>query len=235
MTHESYSEQLNAMLDGELRASEIVPLERHITACQECAKHLTQLIALRAALQQEYPVEDVSVSSEFYTKIAGLLDSKIEQPESPNVIPFRPRPVRQRIAWLAAGTAIAAMLAILLLPHQNATQDLISVRDAALRGSISQTVAVNNAGPVIPGFRLVASRSDIVAGHPARVLAYSKNRQTITLCIWSANGEAAHGVRHAVYKGMAISYWNDGQQEYWAATTGTNGLLENFVTAAKNI
>jgi len=233
MNHESYSEQLNAMLDGELRASEIVPLARHITACQDCAKHLTELIALRAALQQEYPVEDVS--SEFYAKISGLLDSKIEQPESPNVIPFRPRPVRRRVAWLAAGTAIAAMLAILLLPHQNATQDLMSVRDAALRGSVSQTVAVNNAGPAIPGFRLTASRSDIVAGHPARVLAYSKDSQAITLCIWSANGEAAHGVRNAVYKGMAISYWNDGQQEYWAATTGTNGLLENFVTAAKNI
>ena len=233
MNHESYSEQLNAMLDGELRASEIVPLERHITACQDCAKHLTELIALRAALQQEYPVEDVS--SEFYAKIAGLLDSKIEQPESPNVIPFRPRPVRRRVAWLAAGTAIAAMLAILLLPHQNATQDLMSVRDAALRGSVSQTVAVNNAGPAIPGFQLVASRSDIVAGHPARVLSYSKDSQTITLCIWSANGEAAHGVRNAVYKGMAISYWNDGQQEYWAATTGTNRLLENFVTAAQNI
>jgi anti-sigma factor RsiW len=233
MNHESYSEQLNAMLDGELRATEIAPLARHITACQDCAKHLTELIALRAALQQEYPVEDVS--SEFYEKIAGLLDREIQQQESPNVIPFQPRPVRRRIAWLAAGTAIAAMLAILLLPHQNATQDLMSVRDAALRGSVSQTVAVNNAGPAIPGFRLTASRSDIVAGHPARVLAYSKDSQTITLCIWSANGEAAHGVRNAVYKGMAISYWNDGQQEYWAATTGTNGLLENFVTAAKNI
>ncbi|HEY1856874.1 anti-sigma factor family protein [Acidocella sp.] len=233
MNHESYSEQLNAMLDGELRAAEIVPLARHITACQDCAKHLTELIALRAALQQEYPEEDVS--SEFYEKIAGLLDREIQQPESPNVIPFRPRPVRRRIAWLAAGTAIAAMLAILLLPHQNPTQDLMSVRDAALRGSLSPTVAVNNSGPAIPGFRLTASRSDIVAGHPARVLAYSKDSQTITLCIWSADGEAAHGIRDAVYKGMAISYWNDGKQEYWAATTGTNGLLENFVAAAKNI
>jgi anti-sigma factor RsiW len=232
MNHESYSEQLNAMLDGELRATDIVPLARHITTCQDCAKHLTELIALRAALHQEYPAE--GVSSEFYAKIAGLLDREIQQPESSNVIPFRPRPVRRRIAWLAAGTAIAAMLAILLLPHQNTTQDLMSVRDAALRGSVSPTGA-STAGPTIPGFLLTASRSDIVAGHPARVLAYSKDRQTIILCIWSANGEAAHGVRHAVYKGMAISYWNDGKQEYWAATTGTNGLLENFVTAAKNI
>jgi anti-sigma factor RsiW len=233
MNHESYSEQLNAMLDGELRATDIVPLARHITACQDCAKQMSELIALRAALQQEYPAE--GVSSEFYAKIAGLLDREMQQPESSNVIPFRPRQLRRRIAWLAAGTAIAAMLAIVAVPHQNATQDLMSVRDAALRGSMSSTVAVNNAGPIIPGFLLTASRSDIVAGHAARVLAYAKDSQTITLCIWSANGEAAHGVRNAVYKGMAISYWNDGGQEYWAATTGTTGLLENFVTAAKNI
>lgn len=233
MNHESYSEQLNAMLDGELRATEIVPLARHITACPDCAKQLTELIALRAALQQAYPVEDVSL--EFHTRIARLLDREIQRPETPNVMPFQPRQVRLRIAWLAAGTAIAAMLAILLLPHQNATQDLMSVRDAALRGSVSQTVAVSNAGPVIPGFQLMVARSDIVAGHPARVLAYSKDSQTIILCIWSANGEAAHGVRNAVYKGVAISYWNDGKQEYWAATTGRNGLLETFVTAARNI
>jgi anti-sigma factor RsiW len=233
MNHEPYSEQMNAMLDGELRATEIAPLARHITTCLDCAKQLSELIALRAALQQEYPEE--GVSSEFHAKIAALLDRETQQPESSNVIPFRPPAVRRRIAWLAAGTAIAAMLAIVALPHQNPTQDLMSVRDAALRGSMSSTVAVNKEGPIIPGFRLTAARSDIVAGHPALVLAYTKDSQTITLCIWSANGETAHGVRHAVYKGMTISYWNDGRQEYWAATKGKGALLENFVTAARNI
>ena len=167
-------------------------------------------------------------------KSCGLLERERHEPDAPNVIPLRPRPVRRRIAWLAAGTAIAAMLAILLLPHENATPDLMSVRDAALRGSVSSSVAVSN-GPVIPGFHLTSSRADIVAGHPARVLAYAKDHQTIVLCIWAANGEPAHGVRHAVYKGMAIRYWNDGQQEYWAASTGPNTLLETFVTAARNI
>src|ERR1700691_2795941 len=89
MNHESYSEQLNAMLDGELHATEIAPLARHITACRDCAKYLTELIALRAALHQEYPVEDVS--SEFHAKITRLLDRETQQPESSNVIPFRPR------------------------------------------------------------------------------------------------------------------------------------------------
>jgi anti-sigma factor RsiW len=233
MNHESYSEQLNAMLDGELRAADIAPLARHITACPDCTRQLAELTALRAALHQEYTADEAP--QEFYAKIVGLLDHERQQADAPKIIPLQPRPVRRRIAWLAAGTAIAAMLAIALLPHRDVTPDLMSVRDAALRGGISAPVALSTPGPVVPGFQLTAARSDIVAGHPSRVLAYAKGRQTIVLCIWSANGEAAHGVRHAVYKGMAISYWNDGRQEYWAATTGSNDLLEEFITSARNI
>ena len=233
MNHEIYFEQLNAMLDGELRATEIAPLARHITACPDCARQLAELTALRAALHQEYQEE--TVPPEFYTKITDLLDREGQPPESSNIIPFQPRPVRRRIASFAAGAAIAAMLAIWLLPRQNVTPDLMSVRDAALRGSISASATLSPSGPAIPGFLLTAARSDIVAGHPTQVLAYSKNRQTVILCIWPANGEAAHGIRHAVYKGMEISYWNDGKQEYWAATTGPNGLLKEFVNSARNI
>lgn len=232
MNHETYSEQLNALLDGELHATDIAPLARHITSCPACARELAELTALRAALHQEYQAD--AVSPEFFAKISGLLDREQPQPDAPNIIPLQPRPVRRRIAWIAAGTAIAAMLAIWLSPSHNVTPDLMSVRDAALRGSISASVAPSASGPVVPGFRLTASRFDIVAGHPAQVSAYSRNRQTIILCMWPANGEAAHGVRHAVYKGMAISYWNDGREEYWAATTGPNDLLVQFVTSARN-
>ena len=232
MRHETYSEQFSAMLDGELPPAEMAPLTLHIAACPECAKRLTELAALRAALQYEFPEEDVS--PEFYTKIAGLLDNEAQPTKPPNVISFQPRPFRQRLAWLAAGAAIAATLTILLMPHHDESKDLMSVRDAALRGSVSQTVAMNNAAPVAAGFRLTAARSDIVAGHQAQVLAYSKNNQTIILCIWSANGEPAHDVRNSVYKGMAMSYWNDGKQEYWAATVGGHGTLDDFVKAIKS-
>ncbi len=230
MSHNSYAEQLNAMLDGELPATAITPLARHVAACPDCAKHLAELAALHMALQQEYPAAEVP--QEFYEKINGLLDREMPQP--PKVIRYQPRPVRRRIAWLAAGTAVVAMLAILLLPRQVATPDLMSVRDAALRGSAWQTSHGIPAGPAVAGFQLVTARSDIIAGHSAQVLTYLKDHQTIVLCIWSANGEPAHAVRKAIYKGMAINYWNDGKHEYWAATTGAGSLLENFVAAIKN-
>ena len=109
----------------------------------------------------------------------------------------------------------------------------MSVRDAALRTNVSQSVAANIPGPMVAGFDLAASRPDIVAGHRAQVFAYTRAGQTVTLCIWAANGEPAHGVRDAVYQGMAIRYWNDGKQEYWAATPGPAATLDDFVRTLK--
>lgn len=228
MSHAQHAEQLSAMLDGELSPAALASLTLHIAACAACAQRLAELAALRAALQEEFPETDVT--PEFYEKIARLLDDA-RHPAAP--LPFRPRPMRRPLAWLAGSGAIAATLVVLLMPHHDVTKDLMSVRDAALRGSISQEVAVNQAAPMIAGFRLTAARSDLVAGHPATVLDYAKKNQTITLCIWAAHGEPAHGVRTAGYKGMTISYWNDGRQEYWAATTGIPAALDDFVAALR--
>jgi anti-sigma factor RsiW len=236
MSHTPYSEQLSAMLDGELAPADMAALTVHLASCPDCAKNLAELAALRAALHDEIPEEEVS--PDFYEKISGLLDQQTSMPaqevKAANVITFKPRPVHRNAGWIAAVTAIAAMLVVLLLPHHDETKDLMSVRDAALRGSLSQMVASNMVGPKVAGFRLADARSDIVAGHPTLVFAYARANQTVTLCIWSADGEPAHGVRNAVYKGMAISYWNDGKREYWAATPGPVATLNDFVAIMKD-
>jgi anti-sigma factor RsiW len=83
--------------------------------------------------------------------------------------------------------------------------------------------------PVVAGFQLTASHMDIVAGHIAQVSVYTKDGQTITLSSWPANGEPAHGVKHAQYRGMAIAYWNDGKTEFWAASTSPTADVQGFV------
>jgi anti-sigma factor RsiW len=233
MDCDAYSEPLNAMLDGALPTEEMAALTSHLAACPDCARHLAELAKLRAALQDAVPEE--AVAPEFYAKIAGLLDREAAaaQKFTAPVITFKQRPSRRNAGWLAAWGAIAAMLVILIMPHHDASRDLMSVRDAALRSNMSQSVAANMPGPMVAGFELVASRSDIVAGHRARVFAYTRAGQTVTLCVWAANGEPAHGVRDAVYQGMAIRYWNDGKQEYWAATPGATATLDSFVATLR--
>ncbi len=225
MSATAYAEQLSAMLDGELPPEEMAAMATHLASCADCARHLAELAALRSALQDTVP--DADAPPEFYARISGLLEAP-----AGNVVAFRAHPVRRNASWVAAGAAIAAMLVLLLLPHPDPTRDLMSVRDAALRGGVSQ-MAGNVAAPLASGFRLVSARADIVAGHKARVFAYARADQTVTLCIWPANGEPAHGVRAARYRGMAIRYWNDGSQEFWAASNGAAATLDDFVTALR--
>jgi anti-sigma factor RsiW len=230
MTCEDYTEDLNALLDGELSPDRMESVTTHLAACPDCRQHLAQLAALRAALQREIPEE--AVTPEFFEKISALLDQPAEPagPQPGNIIPFKKRNLRESLAWLAATSAVAAMLTLSLLPHHDVTKDLMSVRDAALRPAILQNIALGSA-PIIPGFRLASARSDIVAGHPAQVFAYQGAGEPITLCVWAANGEKAHGVREAIFKDTKIAYWNDGRSEYWAATTGSAAYLGSFVTA----
>jgi anti-sigma factor (TIGR02949 family) len=223
MSCADYNEPLNALLDGELPPDQTAALTAHLAACPACTRTLAELAQLRAGLAEALPEE---APPQLQARIEALLLA-----EGAEIIQLTPKPRRwlpNRPGW-AAATALAAALMLTFLPHHDNTKDLMSVRDAALRGGPAILAAA--APPLnVPGFQLTSSRNDVVAGHIAQVAIYTKDGQTITLCTWAANGEPAHGVKHAQYHGMIIDYWNDGTHEYWAAGTGT--ALPGFVAAA---
>lgn len=219
------SEKLNAMLDGELPPAEAAALARHIAGCPACARHLAELAELRAALAED--IQEEAIPPEFLARISALLEAG-EQPGRNNIVVFARR--RAALPWIGTLTAIAALLAVMFYPRPDNIKDLMSVRDAALRTGISTQPEGNIAAPAVAGFRLTAVRADIVAGHQAKVLQYAAAGQTVTLCLWANHGEPAHGLRQAVYKGMEIDYWNDGTEEYWAASTAPAATLTRFVS-----
>lgn len=219
MSCADYNESLNALLDGEITPAQAAPLVAHIAGCADCTRTLAELAELRAGLALALPGEEVPAD----------LQARIEAMLTPDVLPFRHR-WRPAPSWLAAG-ALAAALMLALLPRHDETKDLMSVRDAALRGGTGRGgtgLAVQ--APAVPGFQLASSRTDVVAGHMAQVAVYIRGGQTITLCNWPANGEKAHGVEQARYRGMGISYWNNGKTEYWVASTGD---VQDFVAALR--
>ena len=223
MTCHEFLEPLNALLDGELPAAETAALTLHLSGCPACAQTLAELAELRAGLAQILPAEDAP--PELQARIEALLGAPGE-----NIIPFKKRNfLPNRPGWLAAG-AIAAALMLALLPRHDETKDLMSVHDAALRGPVLATTATASV-PQVPGFQLTGSRMDEIAGHVAQVGYYTQGGKTIALCIWRANGEPAHGVKHGEYHGMAISYWNDGKNEYWAASLTPGADLQKFTAA----
>lgn len=222
-----YNESLNALLDGELLPAQATPLAVHLAGCPACLKTLAELAELRAGLAQLVP-ED-KVPAELQGRIEALLAD-----DTARVIPFkaRSRPwLPNRAGWVAVATAIAAILVLVIMPRHDETKDLMSVHDAALRSGPALYASAATPAPVVPGFQLTRTRTDEVAGHLAQVADYTRGGQTVTLCIWPANGEPAHGVKHAEYHGMAISYWNNGDYEYWAASAIPGTALKDFVGA----
>jgi len=222
-------EHLNALLDGELSAEETAALTAHLAVCPDCAKSLAGLARLRAALTHAIPEEEVS--ADLLMRVEAALDAEAAVRPAHDIIPFRRRPPARRLAWIGAGAAIAAGLTIALLPRDDKSRDLMAVRDATLRGALAQ-LQTGPAVPAVRGFQFASARMDVVAGHRSQVLVYKRNGDTITLCIWPANGEPAHGVRKTVYQNTAISYWNDGKREFWAASAEPGGAaLSDFVRA----
>jgi anti-sigma factor RsiW len=220
-------EQVSALLDGELAAAELGQLTAHLAACPACAQLLAELGALRAALAQAVPEEEIS--GDFLRRVETALAA--EPQPAPRVLAFRRRRVIGPFALGAAAAAIAAMLFTTLQPAKNIA-DLAAVRDAALRGNAAIGVSVP-AAPPPAGYSLAFARSDVVAGHAAEVLTYTRQGQPFTLCIWKANGEPPHGLRQGRYRGMNIAYWNDGREEYWVAAEQPAAAVAAFAGRVK--
>lgn len=227
MTCDDRIEQISAMLDAELPAQELAALTAHIAGCPVCARTLAELGGLRAALAETIPEEPVS--GDFAARIEQSLQ-KASRPPSRRDLAFPWRFAGGRTGWLVAAASIAAMVVFALWPHRHdESLDLGGVRDAALRAALTATQEAAVGGPALPGYRVVAARADVIAGHEAQVLVYTQGAERITLCIWPAGQEASHPVRQSAYRGMAIRYWNDGRSEYWAASVLPAEGLARFV------
>jgi anti-sigma factor RsiW len=218
MSCEHLHEQLNALLDGELPPAEAAALAAHLADCPDCARTLQELAELRVAIAG---LEEEEVPPGLEARILAMTAD-----EPAKILPFRPR--WRQLGLLAATAALAAGLTLSLRPEDK-TPDFMAVRDAALRGGVTQLAS----GPSVPGFTLTSARNDVVAGHHAQVAVYVRGGTSFTLCIWPAGREKAHGVRNAVFRGMDITYWNDGHSEYWVASPAPAPGMADFVQAVR--
>ncbi|MDE8344614.1 MAG: zf-HC2 domain-containing protein [Acidocella sp.] len=215
--------ELNAWLDGELSPGDAASLARHVAICPACAAHLSELADLRARLAQLVAPQPAPAA----------LRHVIETRLTPRRLPYQ---WRRRWVWAGAGLALAASLVLIMFPrHNHETKEFAAVRAAALRPDIAALAApAPPAALSADGFRLVASREDRVAGHSAIVQTYVAAGQSVTLCIWPANGEPAHKPLQAHFRGAAITYWNNGTNEFWATSFGATPVLGRFVRAYRD-
>lgn len=230
MNRPNFQDQLNALLDGELPPGELVDVTARLASRPGSSKILAGLARLRADLAVAIPLE--APSADLVERVEAALASQAVGADAANVVSFSARSSRKRLGWIGVGGAIAAMLVVSFLPRADETPDLLSVRDAAMRASMTGATVARKDAPVVPGFELLSAGTDIVSGRRSTVLVYKGDGGEITLCIWPSDGEAAHGVVQAEYQDAKIDYWNDGQAEFWAESARPEGAaLNEFIRA----
>jgi anti-sigma factor RsiW len=188
-------EELFAYRDGELSAERRAVVETHVTACRACRELMDEMSKLEAALR----ARPDSVGDAYYERMLGEVMAKVHAaaPPQPARAPVREVPLERRhddtereerragaprLPWIAIGSAVSAMAAVVvvvvLLARQGSMPQVAvlerSAPDAGLRGAVSDTTA--REGPAAPHLgTLAAPPAGSTAAPPAD--ARAKERQ----------------------------------------------------------
>jgi len=153
-------EELFAYRDGELSPDRRASVETHVMACRACRELVDEMSKLEAALR----ARPDSVGDDYYERMQGQVMAKVHAaaPHQPARAPEREVPLERRkddaereerrggaprLPWIAIGSAVSAMAAVVvvvvLLARQGSMPQVAvlerSAPDAGLRGTLSDT------------------------------------------------------------------------------------------------
>jgi len=175
-------EELFAYRDGELSPDRRALIETHVMACRACRELVDEMSKLEAALR----ARPDSVGDAYYERMQGQVMAKAHAaaPLQPARPPSREVPLERRkddaereerrggaprLPWIAIGSAVSAMAAVVvvvvLLARQGSMPQVAvlerSAPDAGLRGAVSDTTEASTRE------RLAAPRAGSTAAPPA--------------------------------------------------------------------
>jgi anti-sigma factor RsiW len=230
---------LHPYLDSELDAASCATVQQHLATCASCGQHFRDLQDLRR--------EIADARLEFTPRPA--LARKVAAAErrlALRAAPWWGRP----FAWAGATAAIAAMLAILIVPT-NRTRTISDEReivDAHIRSLMaSHLVDVPssdhhtvkpwfqgklNFSPDVPdlaaeGFVLSGGRLDVLNGAPAAAIVYRRREHVINVFV-AAGAGADRGPQAASEHGYNVVDWTKGGLSYRAVSDLNSAELRTF-------
>ncbi len=232
---------IQADLDGELDVASAASLAAHIETCPDCASLQSRLVALSGRLRAEVPRA---------TAPAGLRESLLAriEPQPPNVVPFVPAAARGRTRSLVsfgAGAALAACLALVLLPRDGTVMDeLVTSHVRAMQPGHLMDVLSTDQHTVKPwfngrvdfappvkdlrsdGFPLTGGRLDTVGKRTVAVLVYGSDKHVIDLFVWPDAG--ARPLPLETEDGFNVIGWESGGIAFRAVSDVEAGKLADF-------
>jgi anti-sigma factor RsiW len=232
---------LQAELDGELEPGRVAGLAAHVAECPGCAAARQELGALSRALRAALP---------YHPAPAGLreaLTARLAAAPPPRPVPAaRWRPAG---AGFAAGLALAASLALVLLPRGASSPDeAVASHIRALQGTHLLDVATSDQHQVKPwfdgrldfappvrdlaaqGFVLEGGRLDYLDGRPVAALVYRRAQHVLNLFLWPGEAEAPREApREATVQGYTVLRWGEGGMRHALVSDLNRAELEEFV------
>ncbi len=243
MTCKTAASLTEALLDGELDASQAADVERHISECSACSAIRDRLEQLRSDLRA--PELRYAASERLRSRVtSGLRDASAGKPAA------APVGWRMRSWAIAATVLLAASLGwnlMLLRSQKNAgdavAQEIVSSHVRSLIGDHLLDVQSTDQHNVKPwfngkldyspdvrdfaadGFPLIGGRIDYVDHRPVAVLVYKRRQHSINLFVWPSGGKL---VAPENVNGFNLATWNRDGMNYCAVSDLNAGELREF-------
>lgn len=227
---------LNALIDGELDASNALACEEHLKACAGCAAELETLRAQREQIAA--PGVRYTAPEALHARIRAALDAEARQRATaqPRASTLRSRLGRLVGPWALSGaaTALAAAFAFMLFvrpPVTDVTDELVASHVRSLQVDHLTDVATSDRHVVKPwfngkadfsppvveladdGFPLVGGRLDYVGGRIVTAVVYRRREHVINVFVWPIAGGSGAAEGTTRREGYNVLRWaRDGLQ-----------------------
>jgi anti-sigma factor RsiW len=231
--------------DGELDATAIVELEKHIHDCAACALAWRNAQTLKKSLKQDALF--FSAPPELRRRIKAELRLQVET---------KPRWSFWNWNWLTTATTSVATACLALLltvtltrpsAQQRLAQEVISSNIRSLMPGHLLDVVSTDQHTVKPWFNgrvdfsppvkdlkaqefpLIGGRLDYISGRSVAALVFQSKKHVINLFIWPVNEKDSQPAVAASIQGYHIIHWTNAGMAFWAVSDLNGKELMEFV------
>jgi anti-sigma factor RsiW len=236
---------LDPYADGELEASAILELERHLRDCPACALALNNLQVLKKTVK----------SDELYFTAPAELRARLKA-----ALPTPAKPIVRRPLWtwnwLTAGMsgAFAICLALLVLVTQSRStsgqplsQEVLAGHIRSLMADHVTDVASTDQHTVKPwfngkldfsppvkdlaaeGFPLIGGRLDYLGGRSVAALVFQRQKHIINLFVWPTKEKDLPAESVASSQGYNLIHRSEAGMTFWAVSDLNRKELITFM------
>ena len=250
---------VQADVDGELTPAEAARVAVHVDGCADCADLQAQLLALSGSIRREasyYPAPG-ALHAAIRSRIARAAPQPAQDAAMPGMGQHAAvrgrgrllRPTWGRSATFGAGFALAACLALVVMPPRGdgLSDDVVAGHIRALQpGHLMDVVSTDQhtvkpwfdgrlafAPPVrdfkAEGFPLVGGRLDYLAGRTVAALVYQRRQHVIDLYVWPDGRHFDRSPADGDHSGYNVQRWSRDGMAFWAVSDLDAQELADFV------